>query len=111
MPSAAAYTPQKGPCDFVLGDRFGQSCDGTLTDRVELFLKGCGYRVVRNNPYAGGYTTEHYGRPQMGVHALQIEISRALYLNEATLATAAGFAALRADLEGLFAVLAAPGVG
>ena len=41
-----------------------------------------GFAVVRNNPYAGGYSTEHYGRPTLGLHALQIEINRALYMDE-----------------------------
>jgi N-formylglutamate amidohydrolase len=62
--------------------------------------------VARNAPYAGGYTTEHYGRPAQGVHALQIEVSRALYLDEQTLRPGPGFARLQADLEALFTVLA-----
>ena len=64
-----------------------------------------GYAVTRNAPYAGGYTTEHYGRPAKGVHALQIEINRALYLDEARLIPTEGFARLRDDLERLFAAL------
>jgi N-formylglutamate amidohydrolase len=63
--------------------------------------------VTRNTPYAGGYTTEHYGRPGRKVHALQIEISRALYFNERELQPTAGFPALQRDLERLFATLAA----
>jgi N-formylglutamate amidohydrolase len=64
-----------------------------------------GFRVARNAPYAGGYTTEFYGRPQAGMHALQIEINRALYLNEATLEPHAGFERLRRDLDRLFKAL------
>ena len=60
-----------------------------------------------NAPYAGGHTTEHYGRPATGVHALQIEISRALYFNERELQLTAGFPSLQRDLERLFAALAA----
>jgi N-formylglutamate amidohydrolase len=66
-----------------------------------------GYRVARNAPYAGGYTTEHYGRPQRRTHALQIEINRALYLDEATLERTEGFGRLKADIEALAAGLAA----
>jgi len=57
--------------------------------------------VARNTPYAGGYTTEHYGRPASGVHALQIEINRALYLDEALLQPTAGFGRLQAHLAQL----------
>jgi N-formylglutamate amidohydrolase len=74
---------------------------------VEGTLQALGYRVARNTPYAGGYTTEHYGRPSRKVHALQIEINRAIYMNEATLSPTAGFARLKADLEAVFAALAA----
>lgn len=68
--------------DIVLGDRFGTSCDRSLTDQVEAALTDLGYRVGRNAPYAGGFTTAHYGRPSVGLHALQIEINRALYMDE-----------------------------
>ena len=73
---------------------------------VEGELEAMGYRVTRNAPYAGGYTTEFYGRPGAGIHALQIEINRALYMNEATLDPHAGFDRLKADLEAVFAALA-----
>ncbi|MBL8699217.1 MAG: N-formylglutamate amidohydrolase [Alphaproteobacteria bacterium] len=68
--------------DFVLGDCHGQSCASSLVDRVEKVLCDLGYTVARNDPYAGGFTTRHYGRPQDGRHALQIEINRALYMDE-----------------------------
>ena len=73
---------------------------------VELSLREAGYRVARNVPYAGGYTTEHYGRPASGVHALQIEIDRGLYLDETTLKPAKGYEKLKADLSRIFARLA-----
>jgi N-formylglutamate amidohydrolase len=91
---------------MVLGDRFGSTCSPLLTDTVERTLVGMGYVVSRNAPYAGGYTTEAYGRPIEGVHALQIEISRALYLDEATLRPKPGFDRLAADLERVFEALA-----
>jgi len=107
MPSAAARTGQGEICDFVLGDRYGRSCEPGVVESVDQRLTGLGYRVARNSPYAGGYTTEHYGRPQDGVHALQIEINRRLYLDEQAMQTGPAFAALKADLESLFASLAA----
>jgi N-formylglutamate amidohydrolase len=85
----------------VLGDRFGAACASVLSARVEQELEAMGYRVARNTPYAGGYTTEHYGRPARQVHALQIEINRGLYLDEARLAPTVGFKALKKRLEEL----------
>src|SRR5258708_23784504 len=107
MPAAAARTGGRDrACDFVLGDRFGAACAGVLTLRVERELEAMGYRVARNPPYAGGYTTEHYGRPARRTHALQIEINRGLYLDEATLTPTAGFERLKANLERLTRALA-----
>ena len=107
MPAAAAKAGGRDrPCDIVLGDRFGAACAGVLTLRVERALESMGYRVARNTPYAGGYTTEHYGRPGRRTHALQIEINRGLYLDEATLEPTAGFARLKANLEALTVTLA-----
>lgn len=108
MPSAAsngAERTQRG-CDMVLGDRFGSACAPDLTRLVERELECMGYRVARNAPYAGGYTTEFYGRPAEGVHALQIEINRAVYLDEAALQPTAGFGRLKRNLEKLVKVLA-----
>lgn len=70
--------------DIVLGDRFGKSCDPLLCEVIEQSLVACGYRVTRNKPFAGGFITEHYGRPAQGLHAIQIEISRSLYMDERT---------------------------
>jgi N-formylglutamate amidohydrolase len=110
MPSAAAkgvVTPRHGKgCDIVLGDRFGAACAPALTRLVEKTLEELDYRVVRNAPYAGGYTTEFYGRPGRRVHALQIEIDRGLYLDETTLEPTEGLARLKDSVERLTAVLA-----
>lgn len=108
MPSAAARVGARdgGGCDMVLGDRFGVSCAAQLTQTVERELEAFGYRVTRNAPYAGGYTTEHYGRPGRRTHALQIEINRGLYLDESTLQPTKGFATLQANLEAVIATLA-----
>ena len=107
MPAAAAkHGGRNGPCDMVLGDRFGASCSSLVTQTVERELEGLGYRVARNAPYAGGYTTEHYGRPSRRTHALQIEINRGLYLNEMSLEPTKGFKRLKADLEKVIGALA-----
>jgi len=105
MPAAACARGGE-PCDVVLGDRFGAACSSTVTGLVERELVAMGYRVARNTPYAGGFTTEHYGRPGRKVHALQIELSRALYFDEANLALTPGFDRLRCDLGRLFKSLA-----
>jgi N-formylglutamate amidohydrolase len=113
MPSAAAHTLGQsgdfggaGTCDLVLGDRFGGACDGAITSLVERELEAMGYRVARNAPYAGGFTTEFYGQPARGRHALQIEINRSLYLDEVSLKTHLGFDRLKSDLAKVFAALA-----
>ena len=108
MPAAAAKAGgREQACDMVLGDRFGAACAAVLPARVETELEGLGYRVARNTPYAGGYTTEHYGRPTRRVHALQIEINRALYLDEAALTPTSGFDRLKAHIDRLTGSLAA----
>lgn len=110
MPAAAARGQRArggGPCDIVLGDRFGAACSPRLTGMVERELEAMGYRVARNAPYAGGYTTEHYGRPTRRTHALQIEINRALYMNESTREPTEGLTRLTADAERLTRALAA----
>lgn len=85
--------------DMVLGDAHGTACSGRITALVESVLTGMGYEVRRNDPYAGGYITRHYGRPREGVHALQIEVARSLYMDERQLLRRPGFAALQADLS------------
>lgn len=107
MPSALRTSGGEGRTDIVLGDRNGTSCTSALTDMVSVMLRAAGYRVTRNKPYAGGYITEHYGRPAAGIHALQIEISRGLYMNETTMRKTSGFDTLRRDLTGVFSELVA----
>lgn len=109
MPSAAGRgEARKGrpKPDMVLGDRHGDSCAAGLTALMRRELEAMGYVVALNRPYAGGYTTQLHGRPETGVHALQVELDRGLYLDERTLEPAPGFARLKADLERLFGVLA-----
>jgi len=91
--------------DIVLGDRYGTTCANSLVDLAEMVFSGAGLRVARNRPYAGGFCTRTYGRPQHGVHALQIEVSRHLYMNEVTLEKNEGFAAMRQLIERLLIAL------
>ncbi|WP_047032171.1 N-formylglutamate amidohydrolase [Hoeflea sp. IMCC20628] len=84
--------------DMIIGDRYGISAAEDLSHAAVSILSGLGYNVVRNKPYAGGFITEHYGRPARGLHALQIEINRGLYVNEVNLEKTAGFNLLKADL-------------
>jgi N-formylglutamate amidohydrolase len=91
--------------DVVLGDRHGASCWPALTEFVETLLEARGYRVARNKPYAGGYITQAYGHPAAGFHALQLEVNRALYVDEAVLAKHAGFERLREDVAQLAGAL------
>jgi N-formylglutamate amidohydrolase len=104
MPSSArgAHAP-----DIVLGDRFGASCHPSVMALAEATLRRMNYRVARNAPFAGGHTTQTYGRPAQRVHALQIEINRALYVDERTLERTHGHARVRADMSRLAETLAA----
>jgi N-formylglutamate amidohydrolase len=98
MPSARFTQESRRRPDFVLGDRYGTSCVSILTDVAQETLQRLGYTVARNKPYAGGFITETYGNPSGGLHALQIEVNRALYMDEMRYARAGGFAWLVADL-------------
>lgn len=91
--------------DFVLGDRFSTSCDTALTRAVARMLRSMGYMVALNKPYAGGFITEHYGRPSEGFHALQIEVNRALYMDEDSFEKGEGFAAVRQNMSNLMEML------
>jgi N-formylglutamate amidohydrolase len=95
--------PGKRRVDFVLGDCFGASCAPAVMSGVETFLKARGYAVGRNAPYAGGFTTRHYGRPDRSRHTLQVEINRGLYMDEMRIERSAGFAALKRNLDALIA--------
>jgi N-formylglutamate amidohydrolase len=83
MPSSAVKAEHQPMIDIVLGDRFGAACNTEIAGEVERLFVGEGFRVVRNRPYAGGFITETHGAPRHNRHALQIEINRALYMDEA----------------------------
>lgn len=108
MPSAggAPFRDGERPIDFVLGDRFGAASSPAAPALVEEALSACGYLVSRNAPYAGGHVASAYGRPAEGVHVLQIEINRALYLDERKIARTGGFEKLRRNIEELIGALA-----
>ncbi len=109
MPSVGGpmdQDPGMSRVDFVVGDCFGASCHGAITKHVEKVLTAAGYTVTRNIPYSGGYTTVHYGRPSAGVHALQIEINRSLYMDERNFTRRPGFTALADCMKGLAHTLA-----
>ena len=84
----------------------GGACAPQILEAARRFLAERGFTVAINAPYAGGFTTDHYGRPDLHRHALQIEISRALYLDEAKLSPTAGFEKLKSNLESLTRTLA-----
>jgi N-formylglutamate deformylase len=95
--------------DFVLGDAHGTACAPRITRFVEQTLTSLGYAVRRNEPYSGGYVTRHYGRPREGVHALQIEIARSLYMDENRIERLPRFVAVQRDLMALMARLTSEG--
>ena len=94
-----------GRADIVLGDGHGTSCGGAWTSFVESLLDGQGYHVRRNDPYAGGFITRHYGRPREGVQVLQLELARALYMNERQFTRAPQFAATQDRMSAILAGL------
>ncbi|WP_218119185.1 N-formylglutamate amidohydrolase [Limimonas halophila] len=91
--------------DFVLGDSHGAACDPRVPAAVETALTQLGYNVRHNSPYSGGFVTRHYGRPWEGVHALQIEMNRALYMDEETVRRGPGLAQLAHDMRAVVAAL------
>jgi N-formylglutamate deformylase len=101
MPSNAGTKDDRPRADVVIGDRYGTSCVPILSETVDEVFRERGYVVSRNKPYAGGFITEHYGNPAAGLHSVQIEINRALYMDERRFERSAGFAGLAADLMAL----------
>ncbi len=99
MPSSAGPRDERPRADVVLGDRYGTSCTPAVSEIIEATLRELGYTVSRNKPYAGGFITEHYGNPAAGVHAIQFELNRALYMDERRHVRAKSFAKVAADLE------------
>jgi N-formylglutamate amidohydrolase len=102
MPSIGVSRDEPRRPDVVIGDRYGTSCAPLIPDMVEETMRALGYSVGRNKPYAGGFITEHYGNPASGLHAVQLELNRAIYMDERRRERSPRFAQVAAD----FAILA-----
>jgi N-formylglutamate amidohydrolase len=102
MPSIGVSRDEPRRPDVVIGDRYGTSCAPMLADMIEETMGRLGYSVGRNKPYAGGFITEHYGNPASGLHSVQLELNRAIYMDERRRERSPRFAQVAAD----FAVLA-----
>ncbi len=97
--------------EVVLGDRFGASAGREVVDRIEEAIKAAGLHVIRNAPFAGAYTTQHYGRPSRRQHCVQIEIDRALYMNEQLIRPNGNFAAFKALITQIVGDIVVIGAG
>ncbi|MBY3245167.1 N-formylglutamate amidohydrolase [Rhizobium laguerreae] len=94
MPGNVRVAGSTARPDFIIGDRYGTSASAELSRAAIAILEEMGFAAIRNKPYAGGFITEHYGRPSRGLHALQIEVNRAIYVDELTLERRDDFAAV-----------------
>lgn len=94
---------------IVIGDRFGASARADIVEQIEASFVSAGFEVARNTPFAGAFTTQHYGRPSRHQHAIQIEIDRSLYMDEATIRPHQDFHAIRRRLRQVIAEIAALG--
>lgn len=105
MPGGSA--PGNPAADIILGDAHGTACAPRITRRVEAIFAAHGFTVRRNEPYAGGYVTRHYGRPREGAHALQIEIARRLYMSESRIAKLPSFGDMAQRIAAVAAAICA----
>jgi N-formylglutamate amidohydrolase len=106
MPSIGVSRDEPRRPDVVIGDRYGTSCAPLLPDRVEATMSQLGYSVGRNKPYAGGFITEHYGNPASGLHTIQVELNRAVYMDERRRSRGERFSQVASDFAVLADVLA-----
>ena len=106
VPAAPGAGDKRIKTDFVVGDRYGTSCDPEFVDALEAAMRRLGYGVQRNKPYAGGYITEHYGAPRDDFHAIQIELNRALYMDERQLTRTDRFISVAAHITMIASALA-----
>src|SRR5258707_10225279 len=106
MPSVGVSRDEPRRPDIVIGDRYGTSCAGVLPDVVEEIMSRLGYSIGRNKPYAGGFITEHYGNPASGLHTVQLELNRAIYMDERRRERSPRFAQVVADFCKLSEALA-----
>jgi N-formylglutamate amidohydrolase len=99
MPATGGQQSRAKTADVVIGDRYGAACPEEITSFIEKLFRAEGLSVVRNAPYAGGFITQNYGCSTLGQNAIQIELSRALYMNETTLAKTKNFTAVQDMLK------------
>jgi N-formylglutamate amidohydrolase len=111
MPSIGVSRDEPRRPDLVIGDRYGTSCAALLPDMVEETMVRLGYSVGRNKPYAGGFITEHYGNPASGLHTIQLELNRAIYMDERRRERGARFVQVASDFAALADALAAVPLG
>jgi N-formylglutamate amidohydrolase len=111
MPSIGVSRDEPRRPDIVIGDRYGTSCAPLLPDMVEKTMRALGYSVGRNKPYAGGFITEHYGNPASGLHTVQLELNRAIYMDERRRERGPRFAQIAMDFAALADALAAVPLG
>jgi N-formylglutamate amidohydrolase len=111
MPSIGVSRDEPRRPDVVIGDRYGTSCAPLLADTVEETMRGLGYSVGRNKPYAGGFITEHYGNPASGLHTVQLELNRAIYMDERRRERGPRFEQIAKDFATLADALAAVPLG
>jgi N-formylglutamate amidohydrolase len=111
MPSIGVSRDEPRRPDVVIGDRYGTSCAPLLPDMIEEVMKGLGYSLGRNKPYAGGFITEHYGNPASGLHTIQLELNRAIYMDERRRERGPRFAQVTEDFVILAEALAALPLG
>jgi N-formylglutamate amidohydrolase len=111
MPSIGVSRDEPRRPDMVIGDRYGTSCAALLPDTVEETMSRLGYSVGRNKPYAGGFITEHYGNPASGLHTIQLELNRAIYMDERRRERGPRFAQVATDFASLADALAAVPLG
>ncbi len=107
MPPLRRRVPHEAPAEFVIGDRFGASCDAALSARALAHLGSVGRVAAHNRPYAGGYILDRHGQPGRGIHALQVEVCRATYLDARLSEPSARMPAIARVLSGLVRDLAA----
>lgn len=106
MPSLLPGPGGEPPAQVVLGDCHGAAAGASLVDLALRSFRSLGYRVAYNSPYAGGFVTRQYGRPERGVHAVQIELARSLYMDETDLERSLGLISLRDSLSRVLAEVA-----
>src|SRR5260370_41469549 len=111
MPSIGVSRDEPRRPDVVIGDRYGTSCAPLLPDMVEKTMSALGYSVGRNKPYARGFITPHYGHPGSRLHSIQLELNRAIYMDERRRERSARFAQVVADFAALADALAAVPLG